>query len=505
MNFKKIFFLTFLVIILLVPNLKAADSTNNLKIKIKQRPFTLNPIYGSTESELMIINHLFENLVKYDQEGKIVPFLAKSWEVNNSASVFDFILKEDIYFQAYEKKGIEVPQPERKVKAQAWKNYFEYLAAPKNKSPYADLLKRVKGYKNYREGTDNNISGIKVIDEYQLRIELKESYYPFIYNLAKKPMAIIAVQAASENKFDLKPIGTGRFRVKNFLKDRLLLEKNKEHWQKNNLNKKLNSVNQIEFNFANLDFKNDYNKFDLYQLNTKELKYYQDHKNYFNNYQLKQKKKDFYYFLALVADEQNNRTELKKLKRFFKQNKFKLDNNSIINSFQSENELLNNSNFKNNPIDLIDNHIQKNTLALLNINNSEQSRAIALFLKQNFEKKEIDFIFKKYDWLEYLKSLKNNNFENQLILMSYTYQNQFEFIFDNFYSTSSNNYFNYKNKRLNNLINYLKITSDSAKQQQAYQIIAEILAKDSPILKSFRAVDNYLFADELAEKYLLNY
>lgn len=504
MNLKRIFFFTFLIIILLIPSLEAAGSTNNLKIKVKQRPFTLNPIYGSNETELMIINHVFENLVKYNQEGKIVPFLAQNWEVNDSGSVFNFTLRDDIYFQSYKKNELEIPKAERKVKAQAWKNYFEYLADSKNKSPHADLLKKIKGYKVYREGKTNNISGIKVIDEYHLRIELTEAYYPFIYNLTKKPMAISLVEIISEGKFDLKPIGTGKFKLERFSEDKVLLEKNKNYWQKNNSNKQLDSLNQIEFDFSNLDLKNNYQKFNLYQLTKAEIKYYQAHKSDFNNYQLKQKKKDFYYFLALVVDKQTNRTDLKNIKNFFRQTKFKANNNLIINSFQLENEFLNDLNFKTNSINSINRYSPKNKLPLLNINNTEESQAIAMFLKQNLKNKELDLSFKKYDWLEYLNGLKKYNFKNQLILMSYNYQNKFEFIFDNFYSDSKNNYFNYNNKRVDNLIDYLKITSDLEKQNQAYQIIEEILLKDFPILKSFRAVDNYLISEDLSEKYLFN-
>ena len=132
----------------------------------------------------------------------------------------------------------------------------------------------------------------------------------------------------------------------------------------------------------------------------------------------------------------------------------------------------------------------------LYINNTDLSLKIAELIKKDL--KNVDLNIKRYNWTQYLNKLQQGNFNNQIFIMSYNYQNKFEFIFDNFYSGSEKNYSNYQNSRLDNLIEYIQLIDNQDSKKRAYQIIEEILLKESPFLISIQGGDSFLISDKLS-------
>lgn len=508
MDKNKIFLFAILIIILIGFNVSAANYGGALKVKTNQRPLNLNPIYAANETEIMIKEQIFDKLLAYNQNGEIISNLAESWELNNDATVFRFDLKKDVYFHSYQIHEKESNLEKRKVTAEDWKWSFEYLVSPKNKSPYADLFEKVKGYDDYRQGKKDQIIGIKVLDQYQLEIELKEPYAPFIYNFLKEAAVVMPREAVlnRKQKFSLAPVGTGAFKYKNFVKNKIILEENNEYWKNNYQEKKLPFLNQIEIYFS-ADKEIDYKDFDLYQLNSEEIKEYQKQKDNYSDYYLEKITNNNYYYIALNSKnslkEYSSFSSLKrKLYHILKENYFTADINNI-NNLISPTVIYNSQNF----LDLIynqdnrnfssQNTLNDNNLELtMAINNTEQSVEIAELIKKQLKLKNIDLNIKKYNWFEYLEFLKNN--KKDLFIMSYQYENKFDFISDNFYSTSDKNYYNYENRRLDNLIDYLKLEDNINSQELAYEIIKDILRNNNPFILLFKGVDNYLVSSRLA-------
>lgn len=512
MNKNKIFLFTALIIILIGFNASAANYGGILKVKTNQRPLNLNPIYAANDTEIMIKQQIFDKLLIY-QNGEIVSNLAESWELNNNATIFRFDLKKDVSFQSYQINDKENNIEKRKVTAEDWKWSFEYLASPENKSPYAELFEKVKGYDDYRQGKKDQITGIKVVNQYRLEIELKEPYAPFIYNLLKEAAVVMPREAIlnRKHKFSLAPVGTGAFKYKDFINNKIILEKNNGYWKNNYQEKKLPFLNQIEIYFP-ADKETNYKKYDFYQLNSEEIKEYQKQKDDYSNYYLEKIANNNYYYIALNSKnslkEYSSSSSLKrKLYHILKENYFTADINNI-NNLISPPVVYNSQNF----LDLIYNQddrnfsskniLSDNNLTLtMAVNNTEQSIEIAELIKKHLKSKNIDLNIKKYNWLEYLDFLKNN--EKDLFIMSYHYENKFDFISDNFYSTSDKNYYNYKNRRLDNLVDYLKLEDNINSQELAYKIIEDILRNDNPFILLFKGADNYLVSNRLANPDIL--
>lgn len=507
----KIYIFIILILVLNLFSVSAANYGGDLKIKVDQRPFNLNPLYAASDTDLMIDRQLFDTLLSYNQQGEIVSNLAESWEISNDSTLFEFKLKEEVYFHPYKINGKEVELNERRVSAEDWKWSLEYLAAAQNKSPYAELLDKVKGFTEYRQGENDEITGIRVKDKYQLEIELKESYAPFINNLAKNAAVVMPARAvmSRDSNFSLAPVGTGPFRFDDFSEDTVKLLKNNNYWKNNYQEEELPYLDQIEINFSDQSsLKENLKDFDLYQLASAEFDSYQEQKEEYGGYHITKMVKNNLYFAGLNYNNDFNQDDnyasfKESLRSIMNTGDFtknltadslivpaaEINNQSFLEKLGQKLQSSSKVNFDNNIEDLI-----------LVINDSKTNIQIANYLKNELKAKNINLKVKRYNWTEYLNNLNDRDLNGHLFIMSADYKNQFEFIFDNFYSTSKANYSGYQNDRLDNLIDYLKLVDNEQSRKRASEIVTDIIIEDNPFLFLFQRADNYLISNKVANK-----
>src|SRR6056297_3953383 len=132
-------------------------------------PKSLDPAQlGSWDQAVMAANVL-EGLVRLSPDGRsIEPGVAKSWSVSDDGLVWTFELREDAYFHNGEQ-----------VTAEDVKYSFERLIDPATKSPSAWIFDKVVGYSEKRNGNADSVKGIKVVDDYTMKIELTTPLTPF--------------------------------------------------------------------------------------------------------------------------------------------------------------------------------------------------------------------------------------------------------------------------------------------------------------------------------------
>lgn len=506
MKKTKIYILVLLIIIFSTLSVSSANHGGNLKVKINKRPLNLNPIYAFNNTEIKINKQIFDKLLVFNDRGEIVNNLSESWEVNEDSTLFIFNLKENIYFQPYKIEGKEIALEQRKVTAADWKWSFEYLADPKNKSPHAEIFKKVLGYNDYRQQNKKEITGIRVIDDDQLEIELKNSDALFIYNLLKEAAVVMPKKAVlnTNYNFALAPIGTGPFKLTKFSSNKIALTKNKVYWKNQYQKEKLPYLNNIEFYFnetANLN--GNYQNFDLYQLNQEQIAGYHNQDNTKNNYSFKKIVDNNLYFTAFNYKNDFNaglKEMRKKIKLILNKNEFieslNLNEFSYLKNRREDFEILNKINYYNQQLSAVELNNNHNYSLSIAANNSELFLKTAELIKEELKSNNLDLNIDKYNWSEYLNFLRGD-MNNQLFIMSYNYENKFDFIADNFYSESEKNYFNYENRRVDNLIDYIRITSNKNKQNKAYDIIEEILLVDNPFVFILQGKDNYLVSNKL--------
>lgn len=493
MNYKKIISITMIIVFLVTVNILAANSENTLKLKLEQRPIFLNPIYSSNNSELMINREIFDTLLTYNQKGELINNLTENWELNDDSTIFKFKLKEKIYFHPYKINSKEVKLAARELTAKDLKWSFEYLSSAQSKSPYSDLFKEVKGYKDYRRGKTSGIKGFRVVDKYNFSIELVDSNAAFIFNLANKAAVILTEEAVLKRKepFSLSPIGTGPFKFENFLSNKVILTKNNNYWEKQEDKKELPYLSKLEFDFQkDQNFIKNYKDYDIYELNTEKLRLYQAN-NRPSDYKIKKIANNNFYVLALKYENYKLKEKLKK----------SIDEKSFIEELNlAQLKLLDseNNNFLKEIYDygLSDSKTLKEPVNLdIAFNNSKENIKIANLLKQKLDSYNINI--NKYSWTEYLNKLKNRSFSEDLFMLKINYENKFQFLEDYFHSSSDLNYYDYDNHRVNTLLDYIKITKNKENQDKAYQIIKDILAKNNLFVLVFQNSDSYLFNQKI--------
>jgi len=513
---SKIFIIFILILIVSTASVCAVNYGGDLKIKLNLRPFNLNPIYADNETELLINNQIFDTLVVYNNQEEITANLAESWEINPDSTTFKFQLKKYVYFHPYKINGKELRLSERELSAEDWKWSFEYLADPDNKSLYADLFSKVKGYDQYRQGESSEITGIRVKDKYQLEIELKESFAPFIYNLAREAAVVMPAEAVEnrELNFSTAPVGTGAFMYHGFFKNKVTLLKNNNYW-KNDYQKEIQPyLEQIEINFsADNNLLENIEEFDLYQLNSKEISSYQKDPDKFSDYQLRKFADNNVYFSGFNYQGSLNRDF----------NNFSLQKS--LSQLLQKNDIIKNSGLKSYISPHINSESQKFLRYLsqslqerinsdfnpasekieLAINDSKVNIKIAENIKKILEADDFILEIKEYSWTEYINRLNSRNLNSDLFIMSTDYNSQFEFIYNNLYSDSKSNYFAYQNKRLDNLLDYLILVNNKQNTERAFEIIKEIIINDNPFIFLFQGADSYLVSNELVFQDMLRY
>lgn len=135
-----------------------------LKVGNGVEPRELDPAKSTGIPEFNIINQIFEGLTSFDPVTmEIIPGVAESWTVSEDGKTYIFKIRKD-------SKWSDGSSLTAKDFEYSWKRAL----APKTASEYAYQMYCIKGAKDYNTGKvkDANSVGIKVVDDYTLKVEL---------------------------------------------------------------------------------------------------------------------------------------------------------------------------------------------------------------------------------------------------------------------------------------------------------------------------------------------
>ncbi len=182
-----------------------------------------DPIQVGDASTAEYTAEIFGGLVTLDLDLNVVPDIAERWEITDGGRVYTFYLRDDVVFH----NG-------RRVTADDVKYSFERAADPANFSPTVlDYLGDIVGVRDKFNGSADEISGVQVIDEYTLRIELDEPISYFIQQLTYTIAYVVDREQIEQDPdgWTRNPNGTGPFRVKVFrpLEEIVLIPNDRYH------------------------------------------------------------------------------------------------------------------------------------------------------------------------------------------------------------------------------------------------------------------------------------
>lgn len=171
----------------------------------------------------MITWNIFEPLIRFDAvKGVFNPANAESWKISDDGLVYTFKLRKGVLFH----NG-------REVTAEDFKYSLERVLNPKTASPNAGSLTIIKGAQEFIDGKSKEVSGIKVIDPYNLEITLTKPDNTFLTIMSLPYAAAVPKEVVEEKgeKFGQEPVGAGPFKFKSWIRDsEIVLEGNKEYY-----------------------------------------------------------------------------------------------------------------------------------------------------------------------------------------------------------------------------------------------------------------------------------
>lgn len=168
-----------------------------LTMALNQDTGPLDP-HRYSPNNMFAQNLLYEPLVKYNEEGKIVPWLAESWDISPDGKKYTFHLRKGVVFSD------GTPFNAKVVK----QNFDKILSENKNEKMHGwlELL--------------NQIQDVEVVDNYTVSLTLKNPYYPVLQELAlTRPVRFLSPTGLDQAGKFQKPIGTGPWVLSEYQKE----------------------------------------------------------------------------------------------------------------------------------------------------------------------------------------------------------------------------------------------------------------------------------------------
>jgi len=162
-------------------------------------PHYINPLLSqNNDIDRDLVSLIFSGLMKYNEEGKLVPGLAKSYEISSDGLNYTVYLKENAKWQ----DGIPLTADDVAFTVQTAQN------------PDYGSLQRINW-----QGVD-----VEVVDKHTVILKLKNKYAQFLNNLTLNilPQHIwqnVKTVNFALSDFNLKPVGSGPYKFKKLKKD----------------------------------------------------------------------------------------------------------------------------------------------------------------------------------------------------------------------------------------------------------------------------------------------
>ncbi len=180
-----------------------------LNFALQGNPDTLDPQKTAGTLTFQTLKSVYDTLVEPDPTGQIVPALAEKWDVSADGRTWTFTLRQDVVFHNGDRLTA------KDVQATAMRMLAKETASPK-------------------AGDYKVVTAIEAPNDYTVVFKLSEPNAPLLATLASGWSAILPKSLIdSGHDFGSKPVGTGPFMVKEWVRDsKVVLVKNPNYWMK---------------------------------------------------------------------------------------------------------------------------------------------------------------------------------------------------------------------------------------------------------------------------------
>jgi peptide/nickel transport system substrate-binding protein len=216
---KRILLSTLLITLLFSMPLALSAQTQDDAVVLAStsQPPTLMRDFNRTAIGALVMGLIYNNLVKSDFDGNIVPDLAESWEVSEDQRTWTFKLREDVLWQ----DGVPLT-------AEDIKFTFEMSAHPDYVGVLYDAT--LLGAEAKKNGEADEVEGVKVIDDYTISLTtvdpnslfLESTFFGQRMIMPAHLLKDIPVAELVSSEQVSRPIGTGPYHLVDWKADELL-------------------------------------------------------------------------------------------------------------------------------------------------------------------------------------------------------------------------------------------------------------------------------------------
>lgn len=199
---------------------------------------TLDPAFARNQTIIWPVNLLYNGLVQMDPQLRVVPCIARSWEISNDGLQYTFHLRQDVYFH---NDPVFPGGAGRKVTAHDFVYSFSRILDPRVASPGAWIFHLVEP-----------ANGFEALNDSAFLITLQQPFPAFIGILTMPYCSVVPAEAVNfyGDGFRNHPVGTGPFRFRMWKEgEKLVLRKNEQYFENDTAGEKLPYLDAVAITF----------------------------------------------------------------------------------------------------------------------------------------------------------------------------------------------------------------------------------------------------------------
>ncbi len=216
---------------------------------------TLDPAFAKNKSIMWAVHQLYNTLVETDKNLRIVPALARNWDVSTDRRIWTFHLRTDVFFHD---DPVFPGGRGRRLTATDVVYSFNRLLDPRTASSGAwifhDRIDTTGAPSALGSGDVGPSAGsaFQAVDDSTFRLRLSRPFNPILGLLSMEYCSIVPHEAVEKYGKDFRshPCGTGPFRFRSWEEGQdLILLKNEHYFEKDSMGRPLPYLDAVKITF----------------------------------------------------------------------------------------------------------------------------------------------------------------------------------------------------------------------------------------------------------------